>query len=52
MGGGVHRDTHKGDNGGNIKAKGNSHYFIVCQVVLLGVSDHCVKKNQTHALSP
>ena len=37
-------DMHKRDNGENIQAMGTSHYFIVRQVVLLGVSDHCVKK--------
>ena len=39
-------DTHKGGNGGKIQAMGTSHYFIVCQVTLLGVSDHCVKKTK------
>ena len=49
-GGGIHRDTHKGGNGGNIQDMGTSNYFIVRQVVLLGVSDNFVKK--TYALSP
>ena len=40
----IHRDTHKGGNGGNIQAMGTSNYFIVRQVVLLDVSDNCVKK--------
>ena len=44
-------DTHKGVNGGKIQAMGNSHYSIVRKVFLLGVSDHCVKKNN-YALSP
>ena len=35
-------DTHKGGNGGKIQAMGTSHYFIIHQVVLLGVLDHCV----------
>ena len=42
--GGVHRGTHKGVNGGKIQSIGTSHYFIIRQVALLGVSDHCVKK--------
>ena len=37
-------DAHKGGNGGNIQAMGTSHSFFIRQVVLLGVSDHCVKK--------
>ena len=47
---GIHSYPHKGENGDKIKAMGTSHYFIICQVVLLGVSDSCVKKNQTYAL--
>ena len=39
----------KGGNGGKIKAMEASHYFIVCKVALLGVSDHCVK-NQTKCM--
>ena len=42
-GGSVQMDKHKGVNGGNIQAMGTSNYFIVHQVVLLGVSDNCVK---------
>ena len=41
--GGVHRDTHKGCNGGKIQAMVTSHYFIVRKVVLLGVSYNCGK---------
>ena len=48
----IHMDMYKGGNGGNIQAMGTSHYFIVRQVALLGVSDHCVKKKQMYALSP
>ena len=44
-------DIHKGVNGDKIQRMGASHYFIVCQVALLVVSDHCVKKTQTYALS-
>ena len=40
-----HMDTHKEGDGGKIQAMGTSHYFIVHQVALLGVSDNCVKKN-------
>ena len=43
-GGVIHRDIHKGGNGGKIQAMGTFNYFIVCQVMLLGVSDHLVKK--------
>ena len=43
-GGGIHRDTHKEVNGGNIQAMGTSHYFIIHKFALLGVSDYCVKK--------
>ena len=43
-GGEVHRDLHKGGNGGKIQAMGTSKYFIVCQVTLLVVTDHGVKK--------
>ena len=39
------RDTHKGGNGGNIQHMVTSHYFIFCQVALLVVSDHFVKKS-------
>ena len=42
----VHRDTNKEGNGGKIKVIGTSHYFIVRQVALLGVSDHCVKNTK------
>ena len=48
----VHRDLYKGGNGGKIQVIGNSHFFVVSQVALLGVSDHCVKKPQPHPLSP
>ena len=37
-------DIYKEGNGGKVKSMGNSCYFIVRKVVLLGVSDHCVKK--------
>ena len=40
---GIHGDIHKGVNGGKIKAMVTSHYFIARQVILIGVSDHCVK---------
>ena len=43
----IHRDTHKGENGGNIQAMGTSRYFIVRQVAQIGVSDHCEKKPMT-----
>ena len=52
MSGGVHRDLHKVVNSGNIQAMRTSPYYIVYQVILLGVSDHCVKQNQTYPLSP
>ena len=45
-------DPHKGGDGGKIQAMGTSYYFIIRQVTLLGVSDHCDKKNQTYPLSP
>ena len=48
----INMDTHKWENGGKIKSKGNYNHFIVRQVALLGVSDNCVKKNQMYALSP
>ena len=35
---------YNGVNGGKIQAMGTSDYFIVRQVALLGVSDHCVKQ--------
>ena len=38
-------DTYKGVNGGKIQVMGTSHYFIVHNVLLLGVSDHFVLKN-------
>ena len=44
-GGVIHRDSHKGDNGGKIQAMVTSHYCMVRQVVLLVFSDSCVKKN-------
>ena len=44
-GGDTHMDTHKGVNGCKIQAIDNSHYFIVRQVALLGVSNNCVLKN-------
>ena len=37
-------DNHKGDNSGKIQSMGNSNYFIVRQVELIGVSDYYVKK--------
>ena len=40
----IHRDKHKGVNGGKIQAVGTSHYFIFRKVALLGVSYQCVKK--------
>ena len=40
----IQRDTHMGGNGGKTQSMVISHYFIVCQVALLGVSDHSVKK--------
>ena len=43
-GGVIHRDTHKGGGGGKIQAMGTYRYFIVLQVLLLGVSYHCIKK--------
>ena len=45
VGGLILRDKHKGGNGGNIQAMGTSNYFIIRQVALLVVSDHCVKKS-------
>ena len=39
-------DNHKGDNGVKIQSTGTSHYSIVRKVVLLGVSDNCVKKTK------
>ena len=42
----------KGGNGDKIQPMGTSHYLIVHQVALLGVSYHCVKKNQIYAVSP
>ena len=36
------RDLHKGGNSGKIQAMGDSHYFIVHQVALIGASDHFV----------
>ena len=44
--------THKGGNRGKIQVMGTSHYFIIREVTLLGVSYNCVFKNQTHALYP
>ena len=44
-------DTHKRGNGGKIQAMVTSHYFIVCQVALLIISDHCVKKPK-HMMCP
>ena len=41
-GGGVHSDNEMGGNVVNIQAMVTSHYFIVRQVALLGVSYHCV----------
>ena len=35
-GGGIHRDTNKGENSDKIQAMFSSHYFIFCQVALLG----------------
>ena len=43
---GLHRDINKGGNFGKIKDMVPSHYFIVHQVELLSVSDHCVKKTK------
>ena len=40
----IHRDTHKWLNVSKIKSISTSFYFIVHQVVLIGVSYHCVKK--------
>ena len=37
----THRDKHKGGNGEKIHDMRTSHNFIVCQVELLDVSDHC-----------
>ena len=48
--GGVNRDTHKGVNCGKIQDVRTSNYFIIRQVALLGVLDHCVKK--TYSLYP
>ena len=45
-------DPHIEGNGGNVKVMGNSNYFFVYKVVLLGVLDHCVKKNQPYTLYP
>ena len=45
----IHRDTHKGGNGGKIQAMGKSHYFIVRQVAFIDVSDHFVNE-KTFAL--
>ena len=42
-GGGVQWDLNNGGNGGNIQVMDTSHYFIIHQVSLLGVSDHYVK---------
>ena len=47
----VHIYMFRGVNGVKIQAMGTSNYLIFLQVVLLGVSDHCVKK-KTYALSP
>ena len=43
-GGSIDSDVQKGVNGDKIQVMGNSHYFIIRQVALLGVSDHVVKK--------
>ena len=43
-GGELHRDLLKGFNSGKIQVIGASRYFVACQVLLIGVSDHCVKK--------
>ena len=45
-GSGIHMNIQKGGNGDNMQALLTSNYFIVRQVVLLGVSDHCVKKTK------
>ena len=41
---GIHMDIKKGVNDGNIQAMGTSHYFIVIQVAVLGVTGHRVFK--------
>ena len=50
-GGVINRDAYKGVNGCKIKAMVASHYFIVRQGALLGVSDHCVIKTK-HVTCP
>ena len=42
----------RGGSGCKIQAIDNSHYFIVLQVALLGVSNNCVKKTQMYTLYP
>ena len=49
-GGFIHRDTNKVGIVVKIQAMATSHYFIVCQITLLGISDHFVK--EYYDLSP
>ena len=50
-GGGLHRDPHKWVGSGKIKVMGSYNYFVVRQISFLGISDHCVEKNQAYSLS-